>query len=178
MNELPAAIDEFILQWGDLGNQWGVNRSVAQIHAYLYISEKPLTAEDISEVLSMARSNVSNSLKELQAWNLISRVPVKGSRRDHFLAETDVWEIAALIAEGRKKRELDPAIETLRGCLENAKGDSSVTTVQQKRLKAMLEFTETADNFYRQMLSVSKSKRTMLLKMGSKIVNLLPGGKD
>src|SRR6478736_3832237 len=113
---LPAAVRQFVLAWGDMGGQWGVNRSVSQIHALLYLSEKPLTADDIAETLAMARSNVSNSIKELLSWNLIRRVPIRGDRRDHFEAETDVWEMAARIAAGRKEREIDPAVDALRTC--------------------------------------------------------------
>ncbi len=116
-NDLPPAIRRFVLQWGDMGGQWGVNRSVSQIHALLYLAEKPLTAEDIAETLAMARSNVSNSLKELQGWGLVRRVPVLGDRRDHFEADTDIWSIAAKIAAGRKERELDPAIAALEACV-------------------------------------------------------------
>src|SRR5215470_7913092 len=94
-SKLPAAAERFVLHWGDMGGQWGVNRSVGQIHALLYLSEKPLTAEDIADTLGLARSNVSNSIKELQIWGLVRRVPVMSDRRDHFEAETDVWAIAA-----------------------------------------------------------------------------------
>src|SRR5215831_17585619 len=107
---LPAAAQEFVLRWGDLGDQWGVNRSVSQIHALLYLSDRPLTAEEIAETLGMARSNVSTSLKELLTWNLIRRVPIMSDRRDHFEAETDVWEVVTRIAAGRKEREIDPAV--------------------------------------------------------------------
>ena len=135
--ELPPAIEHFVLQWGDLGGKWGVNRSVAQIHALLYLSDRPLTAEDIADRLGLARSNVSNSIKELQAWNLIRRVPIKGDRRDHFEAETDVWEIFARIATGRKEREIDPAIAALRACAAEADGDPThATRWRIARLKA------------------------------------------
>src|SRR5678809_1795069 len=106
---LPPALERFVLHWGDLGSQWGVNRSVAQIHALLYLSERPLTAEAIADQLGLARSNVSNSIKELLGWGLIHRVPVLGDRRDHFAAEIDIWEIVTRIAKGRKAREIDPA---------------------------------------------------------------------
>ena len=99
---LPAAAERFVLHWGDMGGQWGVNRSVAQIHAVLFLSERPLTADDIAAALGMARSNVSNSIKELLAWNLIRRVPIKGDRRDHFEAEADVWEMFTRISAGRR----------------------------------------------------------------------------
>lgn len=178
MNELPEAMDTFILQWGDMGARWGVNRSVAQIHAYLYLAENPLTAEEVTEALGMARSNVSNSLKELLAWKLVHRVPVRGDRREHFAAETDVWEIAARIAEGRKLRELDPAIEALEASVDQAKSDQQMSKVQTDRLSAMLDFTRTADRFYEQMLALTPAKRKTLLKMGAKISNLLPAAKD
>ena len=91
--KMPSVLEQFVLHWGDMGGQWGVNRSVSQIHALLYLSERPLTAEEIADGLGLARSNVSNSIKELQAWNLIRRVPIKGDRREHFEAE----EQAALL---------------------------------------------------------------------------------
>ena len=102
-----------MLHWGEMGGQWGVNRSVAQIQALLYLSERPLTAEEIAETLVMARSNVSNSLKELLGWRLIRRVPALGDRRDHYEAETDLWEMVTRIAQGRKEREIDPAAAAL-----------------------------------------------------------------
>src|SRR5260370_14987918 len=108
--KMPLAIEQFILHWGAVGGQWGVNRSVSQIHALLYLSERPLTADEIAERLGLARSNVSNSIKELLAWDLIRRVPIKGDRREHYEAEIDVWEIFSRIAAGRKQGEIDPAI--------------------------------------------------------------------
>ena len=175
---LPPALEAFVLQWGDLGGEWGVNRSVSQIHAWLFLAEVPLNAEDICRDLGMARSNVSNSLKELMAWNLISRVPVRGERRDHFVAETDVWEIAARIASARKAREIDPALSALQRCVAEASEDGSVTNVQRKRLKSMLEFTRSVDRWYGQMLSLSRPKRQALLKMGARISAFLPGGDN
>jgi DNA-binding transcriptional regulator GbsR (MarR family) len=119
---LPAAVSRFILHWGDMGGQWGVNRSVSQIHALLYLSERPLTADDIAETLGLARSNVSNSIRELLGWNLIRRVPIMGDRREHFEAETDIWEIASRIAAGRKEREIDPVLAALKACVAEARG--------------------------------------------------------
>ena len=105
---LPSAVENFILRWGEMGTHWGINRSIAQIHALLYVSEHALTAEQISNRLGIARSNVSNSLRELVVWKLVRRVSVRGDRRDYFEAETDLWEIVTRIAEGRKAREVDP----------------------------------------------------------------------
>src|ERR1700760_3782106 len=130
--KLPPAVQRFILHWGDMGDGWGVNRSVSQIHGLLYLSEAPLTAEDIADALGMARSNVSNSIKELLSWNLIRRVPVMGDRRDQFEAESDVWEIARRIAAGRKEREIDPAIKALETCVAEAAQDTRVSTIARE----------------------------------------------
>jgi len=143
--KLPAAVERFILHWGDMGDEWGVNRSVSQIHGLLYLSEAPITADDIADTLGMARSNVSNSIKELLAWNLIRRVPIMGDRRDHYEAETDIWEVAARIAAGRKVREIDPAVEALRACVVDAADDPTISPVASKRLREMLTFTELVD---------------------------------
>jgi DNA-binding transcriptional regulator GbsR (MarR family) len=174
---LAPAIERFVLHWGDMGGQWGVNRSISQIHALLYLSERPLTAEEIAETLGLARSNVSNSIKELLSWNLIRRVPVRGDRREHFEAETDVWEMFIRIAAGRKDREIDPAVAALRLCLSEADADSKIHPVARKRLKDMLDFVGAMETWYAQMLTVPKSKLPVLIRLGARIVNLLPGGK-
>lgn len=173
LHELPASVQRFVLYWGDMGGQWGVNRSVAQIHALLYLSERPLTAEEIADALHLARSNVSNSIKELLAWKLIHRVPVMGDRRDHFAAETDIWEMVTRIAQGRKEREIDPAAAALRACLDEAASDPRISPVALKRLADMLEFVETTSRWYDQMLRVPKNKLVALIRMGSKVVNIL-----
>ena len=175
---LPVAVERFVLHWGDLGGRWGVNRSVSQIHALLYLSDRPLTAEEIADLLGLARSNVSNSIKELMGWNLIRRVPIKGDRRDHFEAETDIWEMFMRISAGRKERELDPAIVALRACVAEAQGDPGVHAVATARLKAMLDFVETLDRWYAQMLTVPKQKLAALIRLGTRIVRFLPGGKS
>ena len=174
---LPVAIERFVLHWGDLGSRWGVNRSVSQIHALLYLSDRPRTAEEIADLLGLARSNVSNSIKELLAWNLIRRVPIKGDRRDHFEAEADVWEMFMRISAGRKERELDPAIAALRACVAEAHGDPTVHAVANERLKALLDFVETLDRWYAQMLTVPKQKLAALIRLGTRIVRFLPGQK-
>lgn len=173
-NILPAAVERFVLHWGDLGGQWGVNRSVAQIHALLYLSERPLTAEDIAGTLGIARSNVSTSLRELLGWNLIRRVPVMGERRDHYVAETDLWEMVTRIAAGRKEREIDPAIAALRACVAEADADPALGSVAKRRLRAMLDFTETMDRWYGQMLNVPRGTLAKLIRMGGRIVKFLP----
>jgi DNA-binding transcriptional regulator GbsR (MarR family) len=175
---LPAAVERFVLHWGDMGSEWGVNRSVSQIHALLYLSERPLTAEEIADLLGLARSNVSTSIKELLAWNLIRRVPIKGDRRDHFEAESDLWEIVTRIAAGRKEREIDPAIAALQACAQDAERDPKVHPVARKRLKEMLDFVETMDRWYAQMITVPKPKIAALIRLGARIVRLLSLGRQ
>ena len=176
--KLPPAVERFVLHWGDMGDEWGVNRSVSQIHGLLYLSEVPITADDIADTLGMARSNVSNSIKELLAWNLIRRVPIMGDRRDHYEAETDIWEVAARIAAGRKLREIDPAVEALRACVIDAADDPTISPVASKRLREMLAFTELVDRWYSQMLNVPRPRLMALMRLGEKIVSLLPMGKS
>jgi len=176
--KLPGAVERFVLHWGDMGSQWGVNRSVSQIHALLYLSERPLAAEEIAATLGLARSNVSNSIRELMAWDLIRRVPVKGDRRDHFEAETDLWEIAMRIAAVRKEREIDPAVDALKACVAEAERDPKLHPVAGKRLKEMLAFVESLDRWYAQMLTVPKPKLAALIRLGTRLVGLLPLGRQ
>ncbi len=166
-----------MLHWGDLGGQWGVNRSVSQIHALLYLADQPLTAEDIASALGLARSNVSTSLKELTAWNLVRRVPIKGDRREHFEAVTDLWEMLLRISAMRKEREIDPAIAALRACVTDADADPGLHPVAARRLKEMLSFVEMLDRWYAQMLKVPRPQVAALIRLGTRIVNFLPLGK-
>ncbi|MFK7744234.1 MAG: GbsR/MarR family transcriptional regulator [Roseobacter sp.] len=170
--------EQFILYWGDMGSQWGVNRSVAQIQALLFLSVTPLNAEQISAELGIARSNVSNSLKELIGWKLIHRVPVQGDRREHYTAETDVWEIAVRVAQGRKEREIDPAMRVIEECVATARQEDALNPEVLRRMEDMQEFLSTVDKWHGQMLGVPKEKLNLLLKMGNKVISLLSlGGK-
>ncbi len=172
-DETPLAVSRFILHWGDLGGQWGVNRSVAQIHALLYLSLTPLTAEDIADRLSMARSNVSNSIRELLNWQLIHRVPMLGDRRDHYAAETDVWEIVTRIARGRKAREVDPAEAALKACVAEAERDATIDPVARERLQAMLDFVTTMSRWHDQMIAVPKPVLMKLIRMGTAVTRFV-----
>jgi DNA-binding transcriptional regulator GbsR (MarR family) len=178
-DKLPAAVEAFVLHWGDLGGQWGVNRSVAQIQALLILSERPLTAEEIAEKLGMARSNVSNSIKELLNWKLVMRVPVMGDRRDYYVAETDLWQMASKVAQGRKEREIDPMVTAIRAAMEHA-DDPKISPVVRERLKGMHDFITTVEGWYSQMIHVPPQQIMGLIKLGSKVVSLLNfvGRKD
>ncbi len=172
-DKLPDAVRRFVLHWGNLADRWGVTRSVSQVHALLYAAERPLTADEISELLGMARSNVSTSLRELAGWNLIRRVPVLGDRREHFAAETDLWTMIQRIAAGRKQRELDPAAAALRECLAEARADGDLSPVVRLRLEEMLEFVERAGTWYDQMLALPKNQVMALMKLGAGVVRVL-----
>jgi len=171
---MPAAVERFILHWGEMGGQWGVNRSVAQVQALLYLSDCPLTAEDIAEKLTMARSNVSNSLKELLNWKLIRRAPMMGDRRDFYEAETNLFEMLTRIAQGRKEREIDPAVAALRQCQAAAVDDPQLTGVARARIAEMLGFVETLEDWYVQMMKVPSHRLMGLIKLGARITSFLP----
>ena len=153
----------------------------AQSQALLYLSEKPLTAEDIAATLGLARSNVSNSLKELQTWKLIHRVPVLGDRRDHYQAETDLWQMATKVAQGRKAREIDPMVAAINDAVVGVnENDSDISPEVKARLKRMQAFVTTVDDWYQQMLDVPPETLMRLIRMGSKVASLLKfvGVKD
>lgn len=166
---LPFPIERFVVHWGEMGDRWGVNRSVAQIHALLYLSELPLTADDIAERLGMARSNVSVSLRELTGLSLVRRVHVMGDRRDYFEAEADMFQMVRAIALARKAREIDPALAVLRTSVSDAKSDPAISAGVRKRLAAMLEFTETVDKSFNEIMALPAPTLMALLRMGGAI---------
>ena len=126
METLSPAVKRFVVHWGEMGTRWGINRTVAQIHALLYISPGPLTAEEIAQTLSVARSNVSTSLRELDRWGIVKVSHVLGDRRDHFESLQDTWEMIRLILEERKRREIDPTLPVLEACLEECEAGDPV----------------------------------------------------
>src|ERR1700756_2396348 len=148
MPALNPIQQKFILHWGEMGTRWGINRTVAQIHALLYISPKPLNAEEIAETLSVARSNVSNSLKELQGWGIVKMVHVLGDKRDHFETMKDVWEMFRMVLDERKRREIDPTLAILRECLAEADHEKDAFT--RTRLGELRDFFETTTGWYEQ----------------------------
>ena len=148
MPTLSAAAEKFILHWGEMGTRWGVNRTVAQIHALLYVSPSPLHAEDIAETLSVARSNVSTSLRELQSWGLVRVVHLLGDRRDHFESMHDVWEMFHVIFDERKRREIDPTLQMLRSCVTELKEGENPDEHLRERMASMLEFFEGMTSLY------------------------------
>ena len=175
--ELKPIAERFILHWGEMGSRWGVNRTVAQIHALLYLAGRPMEAEEIAGTLGVARSNVSNSLKELQSWKLVSIVHLRGDRRDHFETSTDIWELFKLIVEGRRQREIDPTISVLKSCLNNPELANEEAGTQA-RIKETLEFIETLTAWSDEMLRLKPDTLMKMLGVGAKISRTLRNTKD
>ena len=170
---LSQTMQKFVLHWGEMGSRWGVNRTVAQIHALLFLTNDPLHAEEIAETLGIARSNVSTSIKELQSWGLVKVVHVLGDRRDHFESLKDVWDIFFVIAEGRKRRELDPTLTTLRECVMESEQDSETPKETKQRIEETLKFVEQTTGWFDQVSKLERSTLLKMLKLGSKIQGLL-----
>lgn len=170
---LTPVMSQYILHWGEMGQRWGVNRSVAQVHALLYLADRPLVADEIVEALSVARSNVSTSLKELQTWELVRLVHVPGDRRDHFEAKHDPWELLMTIVEGRKRREIDPTLAMLRACSSQAEADPETPATVKAKIAGMRQFLEDLDGWYAQMRDVSPAVLRKLLTLGGKITGFL-----
>ena len=171
--KLTPIMRKYILHWGEMGSRWGMNRTVSQIHALLYLAPAPLPAEEIAETLSVARSNVSASLKELQNWGIVRMTHVMGDRRDHFLAVKDNWEMLIVIIEERKRREIDPTLAMLNECVEQAEKDKVTDPEIKRRITEMLEFTETLNNWSEQMKKLPKPTLIKLMKMGAKVAKFV-----
>jgi DNA-binding transcriptional regulator GbsR (MarR family) len=165
---LTPLAERFILHWGEMGSRWGVNRTVAQIHALLYLEGRPLAADEIATTLNVARSNVSTSLKELQSWRLARVVHVMGDRRDHFETSTDVWELFKLIVEGRRQRELDPTLTMLRDTLVSPDLAAEGKETEQ-RIRDTLQFLETLTTWSDEMLRMKPETLMKTLGLGAKI---------
>jgi DNA-binding transcriptional regulator GbsR (MarR family) len=170
---LTHVMQSFVLHWGEMGNRWGMNRSVVQIHALLYLSHEPISAETIADTLHIARSNVSNSLKEFQNWELVSVAHQRGDRRAHFVAKSDIWDILTTIADGRKRREIDLTLTLLRDCATQLSADSSTRSIARQRIENMLEFTTDFSGWYEQMRSLPNRTLFKLMHMGTKIRKLI-----
>ncbi|MES2582875.1 MAG: MarR family transcriptional regulator [Pseudomonadota bacterium] len=172
--QLSETSQKFILHWGEMGTRWGVNRTVAQIHALLYLAGKPLPADEIADTLNVARSNVSNSIRELQAWNLTKLVHVMGDRRDHFESSTDIWELSRTIVRERQERELMPTMAMLRELLNHP--EIMLDGVERaNRMREMLTMLETMTVWSDEMLRLDTETLTKVLKLGAKIQKLIRG---
>jgi DNA-binding transcriptional regulator GbsR (MarR family) len=173
MTKLSPVQQKFILHWGEMGTRWGINRTVAQIHALLFISPKPLTAEEIMDTLAVARSNVSNSLRELQSWGIVKLIHVMGDKRDHFESMKDVWEMFRVVLDERKKREIDPTMRLLRECIEEAEQGKETDKYTEGQLRKLTEFFETTTSWYTQVRNWPTAALVKFVKLGDKVLKAL-----
>jgi len=173
--KLSPAQQKFILHWGEMGTRWGVNRTVAQIHALLYLSPDPVPAEEIAATLGVARSNVSTSLRELEGWGIVRVVHLLGDRRDHFVSLPDVWEMFRIIAQERKRREVDPTLAVLRECVQLARETSPSDKHMRERLLAMLEFLESMCSLYEEVRSLPTGSLRRFAKLRGQMRRIIPG---
>src|SRR6266511_4084952 len=173
MDKLSPVHRKFILHWGEMGTRWGVNRTVAQIHALLYVSPKPLNADDIVDALGVARSNVSTSLKELQGWGIVKLVHVLGDKRDHFESMKDVWEMFRVVMDERKKREFDPTMRMLQECIAEAEKDKATDEFTQDRLRELHKFFQTTTAWYAHVRRWPTAAVLKFMKAGDKVLKVL-----
>ena len=171
--KLSPAVEKYVLHWGEMGTRWGTNRTVAQIQALLYLSPEPLRADQICDALSVARSNVSTSIRELQSYGLVRMTHVLGDRRDYFESLYDVWELFRVIFEQRKQRELNPTLAMLRDCAEAVDREQDTDPVTKERIRNMLEFVESTSAWYEEIREVPTSTLTKLMKLGRGITRLV-----
>ena len=175
--KLDAIQERFILHWGEMGTRWGINRTVAQIHALLFIFPRPLNAEEIAETLAIARSNVSNSLRELQGWRIVKLVHVMGDKRDHFESMKDVWEMFRIVLDERKRREIDPTVAMLEECIRDSANGIATDKFTEERLRELHGFFEKTTNWYTQVSKLPTSALMKFMNLGDKLLKTLGVGK-
>jgi len=174
---LTPVAQKFILHWGEMGTKWGINRTVAQVHALLFLSPHPIPADEISSTLSVARSNVSTSLRELQGWGIARVVHVLGDRRDHFETTKDVWEIFRTVSEERKRREIDPTLRVLAECVQELKSGPQAEAYTRERLESMLDFLTIMTGLFEEILRMPVGALKGVGKLRGKVNTLLGSEK-
>ena len=170
---LTPVMQRYVVHWGEMGSRWGLNRSVAQIHALLYLTPQPLQADEIAETLGIARSNVSVGIKELLAWNLVQVTHTLGDRRDFFVAQRDPWEVVRIIVEGRKHRELDPTIGFLKDCVAELESDKETPAHVREQIRGQLEFMDTLLGWYDSIKGLPRKTLLKMMKLGQKIARVI-----
>ena len=172
MNNLSPLTQRFIVHFGEMGSRWGINRTVGQIYALLYVQGKPLNADEIADCLSFSRSNVSMGLKELQSWRLVKLLHQPGDRREYFEPPKDIWDIFKALLEERRRREVEPTLSMLRDALlENPTTDDDRQA--QRRMREMYELIELSSSWFDDVQRLSPETLASLMKMGSKVQKLL-----
>jgi DNA-binding transcriptional regulator GbsR (MarR family) len=171
--QMTPAVEKYVLHWGEMGTRWGTNRTVAQIQALLYLSPKPLRADEIVDLLSVARSNVSTSIRELQGYGLVRMTHFLGDRRDYFESIHEVWELFRVIIEQRKQRELNPTLAMLKGCAAEVQAEKETDPVTKERIRNMLQFIESTSDWYEQVSQIPTSTLTKIMSLGTKITKFV-----
>ena len=174
LQRLPAVTERFVLHWGEMGSRWGVNRTMSQIHALLFVTGRPMNADELCDQLGVARSNVSNSLRELQGWGLVKIVHLLGDRRDHFETSGDVWDLLRTIVRGRKQREFEPTVQALRDCMAHPEL-ARESAVSRQRINETLVLMETLSAWVDEMLRLPPETLVKIMKLGARIQGLLRG---
>lgn len=169
---LPPLTQRFVMHFGEMGSRWGINRTVGQIYALLYVSAKPLNADEVADALAFSRSNVSMGLKELQSWNLVRLIHLPNDRREYFQAPEDVWAIFRTLAAERRKREIDPTLSMLRDALmEQPSGAEDIHA--QARMQQMHGFIELMTDWLDDVQKMDSATLTSLMKMGAQVQKFL-----
>jgi DNA-binding transcriptional regulator GbsR (MarR family) len=174
--ELTPVAQKFIIHWGEMGEKWGINRTIAQIHGLLYLSPKPLNAEEISETLSLARSTVSVGLRDLEGWGIIRIVHILGERTDYFEVKGNAYEMFRFIVDYRKRREVDPTLHMLRESMAELENTDEAPHAEEK-MREMLDLFEISDSLYQQAQKIPTKTIVRIARMGdviSKILKFFP----
>ncbi len=171
--KMSPAVQKYVLHWGEMGTRWGTNRTVAQIQALLYLSPKPLHADEIVDLLSVARSNVSTSIRELQSYGLVKMTHILGDRRDYFESLHDVWDLFRVIIEQRKQRELNPTLLMLRQCAEEIDAEKGTDETTKERVRNMLQFVETTSEWYEKIREMPTPTLQKIMKLGAGIAKFI-----
>jgi DNA-binding transcriptional regulator GbsR (MarR family) len=174
---LTPVAQKFILHWGEMGTRWGINRTVAQVHALLFLSPVPVPADEIATTLAVARSNVSTSLRELQGWGIVRVVHILGDRRDHFESIKDVLEIFRIVSEERKRREIDPTLRVIGECVQELKSNPQGDAYTRERLETMLEFLTSMTSLFEEILRMPAGALKSVVKLRGKMFTLLGSEK-
>lgn len=170
---LTPVTEKFILHWGEMGTRWGINRTVAQVHALLFLAPHPVAADEIAATLAVARSNVSTSLRELQGWGIVRVVHVLGDRRDHFRSIKDVWEIFRVVSKERKRREIDPTLRVIAECVQELQSTPQGDAYTRERLETMLEFLTGMTGLFEEILRMPTGTLKSVVKLRGKVITLL-----
>jgi len=169
---MSALIESFVAHFGEMGSRWGINRTVGQVYALLFISEEALHAEDIAEKLSISRSNVSMSLKELESWQIVRLIRIPGDRREYYTSLENVWDIFQAIAAERRRREIEPTLSMLRQSLI-AEAETDADAYAQKRIREMHQLADLANNWFDELQRLSPESLMQLMRLGRKVNKLL-----